>query len=69
MKSCAMKCNILFEFEGKTLETETTTRLDFSNTVIATVEQILWSKEINKFKRVPESLSIDRKYPLTVKLM
>ena len=40
-----------FEFEGKAIETETTTQSEFSNGEKAIVEQILRSEEITKFKR------------------
>ena len=40
-----------FEFIGKSMETETTTRSEFPNGGKATVEQILVSGEGNKSKR------------------
>ena len=39
------------EFDGKSIETETTTWSDFYNGEKAIVEQILTSEEINKSKR------------------
>ena len=41
---------ILFWVIGKTMETETTTWLEFSNGEKGIIEQILVSEEINKFK-------------------
>ena len=41
-----------FEFDRKSLETETTTGSEFPNGRKAIVEQILVSEEINKSKRV-----------------
>ena len=40
-----------FEFDGKSMETETTTWSEFLNGGKATVEQILASEERNQFKR------------------
>ena len=40
-----------FEFNGKSMETDTTTWLEFSNGGKAIVEEIVASKEINKSKR------------------
>ena len=40
-----------FEFDRKSMETETTTQLEFPNRGKAIVEQILAAKEINKSKR------------------
>ena len=40
-----------FEFEGKSMETETTTGSEFSNEGEAIVERILASQERNKPKR------------------
>ena len=39
------------EFDGKSMETETTTWSEFSNGGKAVVKQILASEEINKSKR------------------
>ena len=41
----------LCEFDGKSMETETTTWSEFHNGGKAIVEQILGSEEINKSKR------------------
>ena len=46
-KLCNGKGASLFEFEGKSMETETTTRPKFTKRGKATVEQILGSEEIN----------------------
>ena len=48
--SHAMKWASCFEFNGKTIETETTTRSEFPNGRKAIVEEILASEEINKSK-------------------
>ena len=44
-----------FEFHGKSMETETTTWSDFPNGEKGTVEQVLASEEINKYKRAGPS--------------
>ena len=51
--SYAMKhrISLFFEFDRKSMETETTTQLEFPNRGKAIVEQILVAKEINKSKR------------------
>ena len=50
--SYAMKKGILFWVFAKSMETETTTWLEFPTGGKATVKQILVSEEINKSKRV-----------------
>ena len=48
-----MQWNVAFrcEYDGKSVETETTTWSEFSNGGKAVVEQIVVSEEINEFKR------------------
>ena len=48
--SCAIKIDITFVFEGKSMETETTTS-EFPNGGKAAVGQLLGSEEINNSKR------------------
>ena len=45
------RASLFFEFDRKSMETETTTQLEFPNRGKAIVEQILVAKEINKSKR------------------
>ena len=56
------------EFDGKSMETETTTWSEFPNGGKATVEQILVPEEINKSKRAGlwESQSGIRVWKLTI---
>ena len=63
-----MKRGIGCEFDGKSMETETTAWSKFSNGGKAMVEQILTSGEINKSKRagLRESPSGIRVWNLTI---
>ena len=47
-----VKLGIQFKFDGKSVETETTTGSEFPNRGKAIVEQILASEDKNKSKRV-----------------
>ena len=49
--SYAMKRTSHFEFHGKSMETETTARSEFSNGWKAILKQILVSEERNKCKK------------------
>ena len=49
------------EFDGKSIETETTTWSEFPNGGKAIVEQILASEEINKSKKAKESTFLKKK--------
>ena len=51
VKSYAMKWGIHYEFDGKSMETETTTWSEFPNEGKPIVEQILASEERNKSKK------------------
>ena len=48
--SYAMKLDIPFEFDGTLMETETTTRSEFSNGGKTTLKQILTSEKRRKSK-------------------
>ena len=63
-----VSCASLFAIEGRSMETEITTISEFPNGRKATVEQILVSEEISKFKRIRlrESQSAIRVGKLTI---
>ena len=64
--SYKMKQAFRSEYDGKSIETETTTRSEFPNGRKAIVVQILSSEERNQFKRAGESHSRIRVGKLTI---